>query len=123
MDSVRVDTWLWTVRQLRSRSLATAAAKAGHVRVNGRLAKASTPVRVGDEVRLRVQGFDRILQVKQLLKTRVGAPLAAEAYADTSPPRLPRELAAAPIYRDPGAGRPTKRERRQLDALRGRRTS
>ncbi|NNG20738.1 RNA-binding S4 domain-containing protein [Naumannella sp. ID2617S] len=122
MESVRVDTWLWTVRQLRSRSLATAAARAGHVRVNGRPAKASTPVRVGDEVRLRVQGFDRILEVRKLLSTRVGAPLAVEAYADQSPPRLPRELAPAPIIRDPGAGRPTKRERRQLDELRGRRS-
>lgn len=116
-DSLRVDVWLWTTRQLKSRSLATAAARAGHVRVNGQTVKASSPVKVGDEVRLRVQGFDRILVVKQLLPKRVGAPVASKAYEDISPPR---ETARFPVaYREKGTGRPTKKERRELEALRG----
>ena len=56
--SVRVDTWLWATRQLKSRSQATAAVRAGHVRVNGEPVKAAYKVRVGDEVRLRIEGFD-----------------------------------------------------------------
>jgi ribosome-associated heat shock protein Hsp15 len=113
-----VDTWLWATRQTRSRSQATAAARAGHVRVNGATAKASQQVRVGDEVRLRVEGFDRVLEVAGLVIKRVGAPQARLCAVDRTPPR-PRIGGAAPI-RDRGAGRPSKRERRELDRLRGR---
>ena len=69
--SVRVDTWLWATRQLKSRSQATAAVRAGHVRVNGEPVKAAYKVRVGDEVRLRIEGFDRILGVNLDLSWRV----------------------------------------------------
>ncbi|MSS84267.1 RNA-binding S4 domain-containing protein [Actinomycetaceae bacterium WB03_NA08] len=116
-STLRVDVWLWTTRQLRSRSLATAAARAGHVRINGLTAKASAPVRVGDEVRLRVQGFDRILVVKQLPPKRLGAPLAQECYEDLSAPRPQYQMIQG--HREKGTGRPTKKERRQLEALRG----
>lgn len=115
---VRVDTWLWAVRQTKSRSQATAAARAGHVRVNGEPAKASQKIHVGDEVRLRVEGFDRILEVRALLVKRVGAPQARLCYVDHSP-RHPRPVGGFAL-RDRGAGRPTKRERRDLDRLRGR---
>ena len=117
-DAVRVDVWLWSVRQLKTRSAATAACRAGHVRVNGERAKPATPVRVGDEVRYRFQGFDRVLTVTALLKKRVGAPLAQQSYVDASPPRPAAPPPAA--IRDPGAGRPTKKDRRALDRLRGR---
>ncbi|MFT0761648.1 RNA-binding S4 domain-containing protein [Scrofimicrobium sp. R131] len=116
MDKLRVDIWLWATRQLKSRSLATSAARAGHVRINGEPAKASAPVRVGDEVRLRIQGFDRILRVLDLPPKRLGAPAAQQCYQDLTPPR-PRYIPVA--VRDKGAGRPTKKERRQLEALRG----
>ena len=69
-SAVRVDTWLWATRQLKSRSQATAAVRAGHVRVNGEPVKAAYKVRVGDEVRLRIEGFDRILGVNLLLNKR-----------------------------------------------------
>ena len=85
--SVRVDVWLWSVRQVRSRSAATAACRAGHVRVNGASAKPAQHVVVGDEVRYRVQGFDRDLVVLRLLSKRVGAPIARTAYLDRTPPR------------------------------------
>lgn len=117
--SVRVDVWLWSVRQARSRSAATAACRAGHVRVNGETAKPAQHVRVGDEVRYRVDGFDRFLRVRALLRKRVGAPLARTAYEDFSPPRPSPLDAPAAIIRPRGAGRPTKKERRQLDALMG----
>ncbi len=117
-EGVRVDTWLWSVRQTKSRSLATLAARAGHVRINGMTVKAAQKVHVGDEVRLRVEGFDRILQVTALVRTRVGAPRAAQCYIDLTPER-PRIAWSVPV-RERGAGRPTKKERRDLDQLRGR---
>ena len=61
--SARIDVWLWSVRQVKTRSAATAACRAGHVRVNGETAKPAQHVRVGDEVRYRFDGFDRHLIV------------------------------------------------------------
>lgn len=117
---VRVDSWCWAVRAFKTRSLATAACRAGHVRVNGERVKAAQPVQVGDEVRIRVAGFDRVLVVRQLLVKRVGAEAASAAFVDNSPPPpSPQEIAVAP-RRDRGAGRPTKRERREMERLRGR---
>lgn len=117
VDSARVDSWLWAVRVYKTRSAATTACRAGHVRVNGDKAKAAQAVRVGDELRIRIAGFDRILIVRQILVKRVGALLAALAYEDRTPEREPQ---AALGVRDRGAGRPTKRERRDIDRLRGR---
>jgi len=117
---VRIDAWLWAVRQFKTRSAATAACRAGHVRVNGERAKGAQPVRPGDEVRVRVDGFDRMLVVRQTLVKRVSATVAATAVEDRTPPRPPREAVPTVPVRDRGAGRPTKRERRDLDRLRGR---
>lgn len=116
----RIDSWLWAVRVYKTRSAATTAVRAGHVRVNGERIKAAQTVRTGDEVRVRISGFDRILTVRQTLTKRVGAPLAAAAYDDRTPPRDPVAMLAV---RDRGAGRPTKRERREIDRLRGRDSS
>lgn len=117
MDAARVDSWLWAIRVYKTRSAATTACRAGHVRVNGDKVKAAQQIRVGDELRIRIAGFDRILIVRQLLVKRVGAPVAALAYEDHTPEREPQ---AALGLRDRGAGRPTKRERRDIDKLRGR---
>lgn len=114
---VRIDSWLWAMRAYKTRSAATTACRAGHIRVNGEKAKAAQTVKPGDEVRVRVSGFDRILIVRQTLSKRVGAPLAALAYTETTPPREPQAMLGV---RDRGAGRPTKRERRDIDKLRGR---
>ncbi len=116
----RVDAWLWAVRVYKTRSAATTACRAGHVRVNGERAKAAQPVRPGDELRVRIAGFDRILVVRQTITKRVGATLAAAAVDDRTPPPPPREMTAFVPVRDRGAGRPTKRERRETDRLRGR---
>lgn len=119
-QSVRVDAWLWAVRVFKTRSAATAACRAGHVRLNGERAKAAQPVRLGDELRIRVEGFDRILAVTGLAVKRVGAPIAATLMIDRTPPPPPPTESAAVVVRERGAGRPTKRERRDLDRLRGR---
>lgn len=118
--SVRVDSWLWAVRVFRTRSAATAACRAGHVRVNGERAKAAQPLVVGDEVRTRLEGVERIVEVTGLIAKRVGAPVAAQHLLDRSPPPPPREVVALAPQRERGAGRPTKRERRETDRLRGR---
>lgn len=117
--SARVDSWTWAVRLFKTRSLATTACRAGHVRVNGDRAKSAQPVRVGDEVRVRTAGFDRILIVSRVVTKRVGAPVAAECFVDKTPPPPPREEVALLPMRDRGAGRPTKRERRDIEQLRG----
>ncbi len=120
-DSVRADVWVWSVRVYRSRSLATAACKAGHVAVNGTKVKPSAPVRVGDRVEALTPGGSRVHVVRTLLTRRVGAAIAAEAMEDLSPPPLPKTERPAPVaVRERGAGRPTKRDRRRLDRLRGR---
>ena len=121
MESVRVDQWLWGVRLYKTRSLATDACRGGHVRVNGAPAKAATAVRVGDRVEANVHGRERILEVVRLVEKRVGAPVAAECLIDHSPPPPPAEERVMPLFtRDAGAGRPTKRDRRDINRLRGR---
>lgn len=122
-DAVRVDTWLWSVRQVKSRSLATAACRAGHVKVNGVTVKPAQKISVGDTVSYRFEGFDRVLEVVQPLTKRVGAPLAKVAYIDHSPPRPKFHDTLTLPVRERGSGRPTKRERRGLDSLRGRDTN
>ncbi|MBB0247033.1 RNA-binding S4 domain-containing protein [Streptomyces alkaliphilus] len=117
--SVRTDTWLWSVRLVKTRSQATAACRAGHVRVNGARVKPAHPLRPGDEVRLRQGIRERIVEVRKLVRKRVGAPVAAECLVDNSPPPPPREAVAPPGIRDRGTGRPTKRDRRELERLRG----
>ncbi|MDF2743013.1 MAG: hypothetical protein K0S88_4389 [Actinomycetia bacterium] len=122
MDKARVDRWLWAVRLVKTRSGAAQACRAGHVQVNGARAKPAAPVRVGDTVRLRVGDRERVVEVVRLLETRVGAELAATCLIDRSPPPPPRDPLARQGYRPAGAGRPTKRQRRDLDRARGRRT-
>jgi ribosome-associated heat shock protein Hsp15 len=113
----RVDQWLWSVRLYKTRSMATDACRKGRVTVNGTTAKPATPVSVGDRVEARVDQHQRVVEVVQVISKRVGAPLAAECLIDHSPPP-PRD---EPVFRrDPGTGRPTKRDRRRLDRLRGR---
>ncbi|MDH6237250.1 RNA-binding S4 domain-containing protein [Cryobacterium sp. CG_9.6] len=117
--TARVDSWAWGVRLFKTRSMATAACRAGHVRVNGEKAKAAQSLHIGDEVRVRSDGFDRILMVSRLIVKRVGATVAADCYVDQTPPPPPREEVALVPMRDRGAGRPTKRERRDIEELRG----
>ena len=116
---VRVDSWLWAVRAIKTRSAATAAAKAGHVTVRGERAKPAESVRIGDEVRLRLDGTERILTVARLITKRVGAPVAVECYVDLTPPPPPKAERVLTVVRDRGAGRPTKKDRREIERLMG----
>lgn len=116
--SVRIDVWLWSVRLFKSRSLATSACRAGHVRLNGERAKPAATVKVGDGIEVRGGERPRIVIVERLLARRVGAPIAQAAYQDHSPPPLPRDILLVP-RRPRGAGRPTKKERRDMEKFRG----
>ncbi|MBI3458487.1 MAG: RNA-binding S4 domain-containing protein [Candidatus Rokubacteria bacterium] len=117
-DAVRLDRWLWVARFYKSRSLAHAACEGGKVDVNGRAAKPSRVLRVGDRVRLTLGEWRRELGVRALGERRGPAAEARALYEDLSP-ASPRPRRAPPaILRPPGLGRPTKRERRLLDRLR-----
>jgi ribosome-associated heat shock protein Hsp15 len=119
-ESVRLDKWLWAARVFKTRSLAADACDGGKVDVNAQAAKPAKPVRAGDVVRVTLpQGRHRTLKVA-LLGERRGPPSAARAlFQDLTPPEPPRTRLASPPRRLPGAGRPTKRERREIDRLRG----
>ncbi|WP_330295002.1 RNA-binding S4 domain-containing protein [Streptomyces sp. NBC_00503] len=117
--SARVDVWIWSVRLTKTRAIAAAACRAGHVRVNGERAKPAQSVRAGDEVRLFHAGRERIVVVRRPVTKRVGPPVAAECLIDNSPPPPTPVEAAVVGIRDRGAGRPTKRERREIETLRG----
>jgi len=108
------------VRLTRTRSAASGACRAGHVRVNGVRVKPAHAVRAGDEVRLRYEGRERVVVVQRIITKRAGAPVAAGCYIDNSPPPPPPEEAVAVPARNRGAGRPTKRERRSIEKLLGR---
>lgn len=119
--SARVDVWIWSVRLTKTRAIAAAACRAGHVRVNGERAKPAQSVRAGDEVRLFHAGREHIVVVRRPVAKRVGPPVAAECLIDNSPPPPTPVEAAVVGIRDRGAGRPTKRERREIETLRGNR--
>ncbi|WP_163548293.1 RNA-binding S4 domain-containing protein [Candidatus Frankia nodulisporulans] len=117
-DSARLDTWIWCVRLTKTRSQATIACRAGHVKLNGERAKPAHLVHPGDEIRVRLAGRERVVVITRVLRQRVGPPVAAECYTDHSPPVV-RDSAAPVALRDRGAGRPTKRDRRAWERLHG----
>jgi len=117
--SVRIDQWLWSVRITKTRADAAGLCRSGHVEINGKTAKPSSKVAVDDRIEARVHQLDRIFVVRRLITKRVGAAPAVECYEDHSPPPPERDVLPPVFERDRGAGRPTKRDRRQLDALRG----
>ena len=121
IDSVRIDQWLHAVRITKARSDAAAACRGGHVTINGAAAKPSSAVKVGDHVEARVNQRERIVDVTKVIAKRVGAATAAECFDDRSPPPPERDP-FQPLFavRDRGAGRPTKRDRRQIDRIRRR---
>jgi ribosome-associated heat shock protein Hsp15 len=118
---MRLDQWLWAVRVYKSRSLAATAIKAGHARVNGAAAKASHEVKLGERVTARLGVMTRTLRVIGAPASRVGAKLVPEFAEELTPPEeyeKRREANLIPrVFRAPGAGRPTKRERRAIDEL------
>lgn len=119
----RLDKWLWFARVVKTRSLASRLVGSGKARVNrARVTKASHPVREGDVVTVAVAGRVRVLKVVAAGARRGPAPEARLLYEDLTPAQGPyeRPRAGQPGGREPGAGRPTKRDRRVIDAWTGR---
>jgi ribosome-associated heat shock protein Hsp15 len=119
-ESVRLDKWLWAARVFKTRSLAADACDGGKVDVNAQAAKPAKPVHPGDVVRVTLpQGRSRTLKVALLGERRGPASAARTLFEDLTPPEPSRTRLEPPPRRLPGAGRPTKRERREIDRLRG----
>lgn len=123
-DSTRLDIWLWAVRFYKTRSLAADACRKGWVMVNGHRIKPSRAVRVGDELGIRHQNIEKTVVVRELLKRRVGAKVVEQYIEDRTPAEVyaraeeQRRLnATADLIRDRGAGRPTKRQRREIEEV------
>ena len=118
---IRIDKWLWAVRLFKTRSLATAACAAGHVKVDGQPIKPARPVRVGEIISARAGNLHRTIKVTALLGRRVGAKLVPNYAEDLTPPEeyeRVRELNAnsrpALLNYPRGMGRPTKKQRRLM---------
>ncbi len=125
-ERVRIDKWLWAARFFKTRSLATEAVAGGKVEVNGERAKPAKPVQAGDEVRLRQGPYEYVLLVRGLAERRGPASVAASLYQEQAESRAARERVAEQLKLGAAAwafeekGRPTKRDRRELDRFRGR---
>ena len=121
MDSVRIDKWLWAARMFKTRSAASKACAAGHVKIEGDSVKSSKTVKPGDEIEVLTAGGRRILEVIALLDRRGPASVAQTLYNDHTPAPPPEMKYVQPLggRRDRGAGRPSKYERRKMAKLRG----
>lgn len=121
MDGLRIDKWLWAARFYKTRSLAADEIGKGRVQINGQEAKASREVKLGDLVRLRQGAVLREVVVRGISAQRGPAPVAQQLYEETSDSLLAREQAARQnrLAAEPALsieqGRPTKRDRRQMD--------
>lgn len=120
MEAVRVDKWLWAARMFKTRSAASTACSAGHVKLDGVTIKASKTVKVGDTLDVRTPGGPRVLELVDLADRRGPATVAQGLYADHTPPPPPGMKYVQPLggQREQGAGRPSKRDRRRLEKLR-----
>lgn len=114
---VRMDKWLWAARLFKTRGLAAEACDAGHVKVDGVSVKPARPAKIGERIEAQTSGGKRIVVVRALSSRRGPAEQAALLFEDHSPPPPPKEPAFARWDRH--EGRPTKRDRRQLQRLKG----
>ncbi|UCG85020.1 MAG: RNA-binding protein [Gemmatimonadota bacterium] len=122
---VRLDRWLWAARFFKTRSLAVEAIAGGRVQLNGHRAKRAKLVHEGDELRIRRGPFEHLVVVKGVSERRGPAKEAQLLYEETAPSKQRREALAEQIKAVPrtsfkGKGRPTKKERRDIDRLRRR---
>jgi ribosome-associated heat shock protein Hsp15 len=122
--SVRVDKWLWAARFFKTRSLAVTAIEGGKVTVNGERVKPARDVKAGDSVRVRLGPYEHVVIVRAVSDRRGPAAQAALLFEETADSRTARERLhwqlrhAAPVI-EPGAGRPTKKDRRDLNRFKG----
>lgn len=120
-EKLRIDKYLWAIRIFKTRSLATEACKAGRVKMNGQNIKASYVVKVGDTYAVQKGVEKKVIFVTALLERRVDAKTAVQFYEDRTPVEETyayKSVFHAPVLkRDRGAGRPTKKDRREIDDL------
>lgn len=122
-DKVRIDKWLWSVRIFKSRTLASETVKSGRVKVNGTAVKASYLTQPGDRVLVSKNGFAFQFEVVQAIEKRVGAAIAQACYLDHTPQEELNKYKdwfvgkSGGEFRERGAGRPTKKERREIDGF------
>jgi ribosome-associated heat shock protein Hsp15 len=124
-SKVRLDKWLWAARFYKTRSLAAEAIEGGKVQVNGDRVKRARPLHVGDEVRIRQGPFEHQIVVSRLSDRRGPAPEAAQLYQEKPASRAAREAMALQLKSlhaafVPERGRPTKKDRREINRLKGR---
>ena len=125
MADVRMDKWLWAARFFKTRALASRACELGRIASNDQPAKSARPVRIGDMLQIKNEGGEFQVEVLILSDVRGPAPIAQTLYRETEASRAARqrlaeERKAMPRFELPGAGKPSKRNRRVLDRLRGR---
>ena len=124
-DRVRLDKWLWAARFYKTRSLAAEAIAGGKVQVNGDRVKRAKPVQVGDEVRIRQGPYEHLILVRGVSDRRGPAAVAAELYAEKPESVAAREAMAIQLKSlhaafVPERGRPTKKDRREIEKLKRR---
>ncbi len=122
-ESVRIDKWLWAARFFKTRSMAQQAIEGGKVKLNGERTKPAKPLAAGDEVTIHIGDYEWIVTVRALSDRRGPAAIARELYDESEESRARRteQIERRRIFGHPGAdraGRPTKRERRQLERWR-----
>ncbi|SFE45540.1 RNA-binding S4 domain-containing protein [Thermophagus xiamenensis] len=120
-ESVRIDKFLWAVRLFKTRSLAAEACKKGKVTIDNQPVKSSRLIRQGDKISIKIPPATKTYRVLQLSEKRMGAKLVPDFIEDITPPEeielLEMARMAQKMNRPRGAGRPTKKERRELDNL------
>lgn len=121
MNTVRIDKWLWAIRLFKTRSQATDACRGGKVKIDGHNVKPSREVNVGDKIDVQQGAIKKRIKVLQVVKNRVGAKLVADLAEDLTPPEEQEKLDMLRQLnyerREHGTGRPTKRDRREIDKL------
>ncbi|MBL0191021.1 MAG: RNA-binding S4 domain-containing protein [Saprospiraceae bacterium] len=119
LQKVRLDKWIWAVRIFKSRTLSTEACRMNRVKVNGKISKASTLVAIGDNISLRKDHFNLEFKIEKLIDKRVGAPIAITCYTNMTPVeelnKFKNWYGTSTEFRAKGSGRPTKKERREID--------
>jgi ribosome-associated heat shock protein Hsp15 len=125
-DKVRLDKWLWAARFFKTRALAADAVEGGKVQLNGDRPKRARPLQVGDELRIRLGPYEHVVTVRALSDRRGPATQAAGLYQETDASRKAREALAVQLKSlhslfGPERGRPTKKDRREIERLKGRR--
>jgi ribosome-associated heat shock protein Hsp15 len=123
---VRLDKWLWAARFFKTRALAAEAVEGGKVQVNGDRPKRARPLQVGDEIRVRLGPYEHAITVRALSARRGPASEAAGLYEETAASRAAREALAIQLKSlhaafGPDKGRPTKKDRREIERLKGKR--